>query len=1017
MPRYSLLCWLAAVILFSLVSCSENPVQPELQVASNPGVEIIDANPNHQCLGYYGLAVDTSDWKVTVLPQRAPSLHVNVTGIMNTTMGVTAKTVPAESDPANGLIVMDIGLKHPFSTKPQLTGFDVKGILMTSGSLTAGGLKFAGPAETRLANADGYSRWWNPSEFMDAGMFGYVKGNLTKTPTGILTANVNPYKRFADILDKETDQSILVTEPFDSDMGRGVFRAGKTNTRRYRIQFEMNPGPKVLFGYAVDACWAPPTPNPPTAIPDNFPIAANQPEPYMAEVEILENTLYFNPLGNNGGGDLRVNIAVHDWQGQSAGDIIPQVSEVKLYVPGFLTDPVTASLSDWNATEAVYQVFLQDNIHPESLASVQMIFEIVAADSGTYKQTAQSAPNVPLQLFQVFDASVSEYNCPADDNESFAEALQIALDGSVDGTLCKPDDQKDYYSFSIPTGFDVSGTIKLISDSESVRVTLYDSTPTSLATEFVSGGEAVINVGLLGLFEGNYNVAADSIAFGNVGYSLEMDITLTPKAVDILEGEYTPDFLYCNPENVLISGDYAIMLSATGLWVYDVSNVQNPVGISHEPFIPAKYINSVALDGTNLYYVTSVGAISTVHYIDFTNFSSPVFYDSIITLPQASNSLEAENNTLFIGHQDGIDVYSTSPTPSAPVYQTTFAVSGYPRNMEMLLPGQTNTHLVFSVANSIYSYNVDNPADIFAEGNCSLPDDISYFSINYDDIYAAVNGTSSTCHVYSIQQSTGSLAINDDLDLSSYIGGISAFRATEGQYVIATSFDWDNPEVVFINKNDPTNIMYDGKAPIEEATSEIADISSGDYSIFTHDQSGWSIFDTSSTSFESQYQYNGINTPIDSVIPAEDVVLVLNQPTNNYQQLYSVDLSSPANIAIADMIQFDNNWIYRIAYNDHIAATSDAFDNIMLIDFSDPYNLDVVNNITPAHDVQSQPLFINNTTLYAILYNSGYVLQAWDITNPSTHLRAGTLRPEPMSSIMRRTETTFTHTITAPTNY
>ncbi|HDS31001.1 MAG TPA: hypothetical protein ENN67_08165, partial [Firmicutes bacterium] len=158
--------------------------------------------------------------------------------------------MPSEHDPVNGVFTFDISLTHPFETKPQLSGFDVKGILITPGTLAVGPLVFADSDETELENADGYTRWWNPTEFTQPGLLGYTHGNLANSPGASLTATINPYKLFADILPATGSLALVSDAPLDSHMGRAVFSAGMTNTRRYRIRFPMDPGPKVMYGYA-----------------------------------------------------------------------------------------------------------------------------------------------------------------------------------------------------------------------------------------------------------------------------------------------------------------------------------------------------------------------------------------------------------------------------------------------------------------------------------------------------------------------------------------------------------------------------------------------------------------------------------------------------------------------------------------------------------------------------------------------------------------------------------------------
>ena len=57
-----------------------------------------------------------------------------------------------------------------------------------------------------------------------------------------------------------------------------MFLPGQKVTRTYRIQTQ--PGPMTI-GYAVEACWEPPTFNPVTNPAADFPISANQSEPYV----------------------------------------------------------------------------------------------------------------------------------------------------------------------------------------------------------------------------------------------------------------------------------------------------------------------------------------------------------------------------------------------------------------------------------------------------------------------------------------------------------------------------------------------------------------------------------------------------------------------------------------------------------------------------------------------------------------------------------------------------------------
>ena len=94
--------------------------------------------------------------------------------------------------------------------------------------------------------------------------------------------------------------------PLDDPLGRGVFAAGAVNTRRYRIRFPLDPEPEVIYGYAVDASWAAPIVNPPVQIPADFPIEANQPEAFLVQLQVEDNTLFYDFDSGQGGGVVAI---------------------------------------------------------------------------------------------------------------------------------------------------------------------------------------------------------------------------------------------------------------------------------------------------------------------------------------------------------------------------------------------------------------------------------------------------------------------------------------------------------------------------------------------------------------------------------------------------------------------------------------------------------------------------------------------------------------------------------------
>src|SRR4030067_573482 len=104
----------------------------------------------------------------------------------------------------------------------------------------------------------------------------------------------------------------------------------------------MSPA-QVIYGIGVDCSWDVPAPNPPVAVPDDFPIQANQPEAYRIHMDPVLNSLYYHTGAAAGGGFLEMDIFAWDWQGQDAGDIHSEITSVTLYSPGLWTGGIAAT--------------------------------------------------------------------------------------------------------------------------------------------------------------------------------------------------------------------------------------------------------------------------------------------------------------------------------------------------------------------------------------------------------------------------------------------------------------------------------------------------------------------------------------------------------------------------------------------------------------------------------------------------------------------------------------------------
>ena len=252
------------VFLFSLlitISCNlgeSSPITPP-----QPTLNIANATSNNVLLGFYDISIDPTSLDAEVVPLRGPQFQVNIVKFLQPPAGDPNNLkLQINKDGTNlseGLVDLTLSITHPFPGT-NFRGFDVRGIVIgkaTQISKFDYDVQFCKPTELRLLNADGYTRWWNPIEFLTPGLFGYTPTLLGK---GTPKSTVNGYKYFADCLEYD--------EPMKVDIAtRGTFSTVKENgdpntlSREYLIKFPMSGGkPVIQFQYAICASFLPPEP-------------------------------------------------------------------------------------------------------------------------------------------------------------------------------------------------------------------------------------------------------------------------------------------------------------------------------------------------------------------------------------------------------------------------------------------------------------------------------------------------------------------------------------------------------------------------------------------------------------------------------------------------------------------------------------------------------------------------------------------------------------------------------------
>ncbi len=396
-----LLSW----VVLSCSSGSQGPLSPDITGKAQSSAASV---PDRVLWGIWNVSIDPESMTAGVTPLRTGEFTANVTRFMQPPLSpvhMVSIKVDGSSDPSSGHFVVDVTLRHPFPGLNMYNGFDVRGILFSNGSITGSydsTVLRAGPDDTRLVNADGYTRWWNWEEFKSyETIFGATQGKLA--PPVHPTGTVNGYKYFAQGLDLEDPVTAL------DPASRGFFPTNPgAFARRYDIQFRMDGGtPAFDFNYAVDASWDQPDPSFAPEYPQEaFSLYANCQEAFNIVLTDAGSNAYYIDDSQKGG-KFVLDIEVFDWQGGDNGDVPGEISGI------WLEGDVLGGAVDVKASATVLPgTTINSSIFEIEIASLNLTgsgdFEVFgtveSADPATYE------PQVPGgDLFKYPDAPLAAY--------------------------------------------------------------------------------------------------------------------------------------------------------------------------------------------------------------------------------------------------------------------------------------------------------------------------------------------------------------------------------------------------------------------------------------------------------------------------------------------------------------------------------------------------------------------------------------------------------------------------------
>jgi len=401
------LAYLMLFVLWAVSACSSgtsvDPVSTQLpgtQDLTTPSIS--QSHSGHHLAGYYEVSIDPVGLTADVVPVRSLDWHLNAVKFLEPPNGEPLLSFTNIVVSGGNIVSLDVIMEHPFGNEDQFAAFDVKGILIGPGdtvdSVDGSCLWAGGTYGLKLLNADGYTRWWNPTDFPDNNtVFSYYEGMFGKQVTETeLDSTICGYKVFASALEPYDDLTHLIQYQVSDPFGRSVFRNGDTVARHYIMQFPLDQYGNIdwAFNYAVDVSHTMPsgwTPGGDIEIPGSFPAVANQPEPFIVDVQVPYSNVYMTSEGCTGG-TINMDIRISDWQALIENSPIPdQIESVQITSPTLFPgtrEPGLVSPGSIDEPWAQYSIVL-DGLEPDSIYNQQLFIKVVSTH-GDYQPDVSS---------------------------------------------------------------------------------------------------------------------------------------------------------------------------------------------------------------------------------------------------------------------------------------------------------------------------------------------------------------------------------------------------------------------------------------------------------------------------------------------------------------------------------------------------------------------------------------------------------------------------------------------------
>lgn len=400
------------VVSFLSIACSGSvspPTFPSDDSSQEITVHSGGISPQTHLWGFYDVTVDTQSGTVEYSQNRNAAFTANITNFLNSNpLSLNFDIIEIVPGPDFIDIDIDVEIRHPFPGFPQYHGYDVRGVFMGDGSrvLQTGAVFVPDPEldqfmlpdpDDGYGCPDGYTRWYNITEFSEGGMplFNYTPG-LFASQGFQGSATVCPYKYYADSLDSTSSVFSFLDENSNLD---GVFSSGASNARNYYLRFP-DPDPGVTYGYAVIANWNGPE-------DDDHP--ANAPEAVACDIVDTSDVYFVDDTTS--GGSLKLDISIFDWDATVTSGVMEDynvIIESTVLTTPYTLDAAEMAPVDGNGNYSTYHV----EIPADNVTGIdnQDYFVIVEYPEMTYENPygVGNLGESPLMAFFRFDLEVTD---------------------------------------------------------------------------------------------------------------------------------------------------------------------------------------------------------------------------------------------------------------------------------------------------------------------------------------------------------------------------------------------------------------------------------------------------------------------------------------------------------------------------------------------------------------------------------------------------------------------------------